>query len=578
MGDFSGEYGEGGSNFVIRRSGPTSIADIAPEDAGFYSRGCGTWSDDLSPVTTPGEPFPDGTYLVGVDIAPGRYRATAPTDRCLWFRLDEFGGVYGAYEGAFAISIGWLPVVDVAPSDAGLLTAGCGTWSDAATPIVGPGEPFGDGVYLVGINIAPGRYRASAPPGACSWRRLDGFRGDPSFGYDTLPDIIAYGDSTIVDILETDVGFSSSGCGAWSEVNPRVSEPKRSFGDGTYLAWTEIAPGRYFANAPSGQCEWRRLDNFGGHDDYAELGIGGGRAWDLPNRLAVVDIKASDVGFQSTGCGEWTQTFEPRVTPGGPPGDGFFLVGIEVAPGRYRANTPESCTFERRSAFSGEYYEDRRYVDAGWAGRSRVLAIVDIEPTDVGFESKGCAWERRSDAHQPAGAGLWRRHLRGRLGSRARALPCPAIRRRVLVDAAEQVRRLVRQRHRRRRSLVGPRPKRRRRHRAHRRRHLQRRLWRVVAASVAPARSRQAVHGGYVSRGHRSTARALSDNGGEPTQELLLGTTQQLWRHRGRIDRLERIPGRILHRRDRTVGRRIQHEPRLRHVVAGDRAARALGQ
>ena len=244
----------------------------------------------------------------------------------------------------------------------------------------------------MGIDIAPGRYFASAPSGACSWWRLNGFRGDPSFGYGPLPDIIAYGDSTIVEIAETDVGFSTSGCGTWSESTTSVSEPKRPFGDGTYLVGTEIAPGRYFANAPSEHCEWRRLDVFGGSRGGRDLGIGAGRAWDIPSGLAVVDIRASDAGFSSTGCGEWTRTFEPRVTPREPPGDGFFLVGIEVAPGRYRATTPESCTFERRSAFSGEYLDGNRYIDEGRAGHSRELGIVDIEPGDAGFESEGCGW------------------------------------------------------------------------------------------------------------------------------------------------------------------------------------------
>ena len=225
LGDFSGKYGEGGNYLVIRRTGPTSVVDLAPEDAGFYSRGCGTWSDDLSPVTTPGEPFPDGTYLVGVDIAPGRYRATGATHRCVWYRLHDFSGIYGGYEGAFAISTGWWPAVDVAPWDAGLLSIGCGTWTDATTPLAEPGEPLGDGVYLVGIDIAPGRYRASGASEDCSWWRLNGFQGDPSFGYGPVPDIIAHGDSTTVDIFETDVGFRTSSCGTWFESTALPTEP-----------------------------------------------------------------------------------------------------------------------------------------------------------------------------------------------------------------------------------------------------------------------------------------------------------------------------------------------------------------
>ena len=399
LGDFSGKHGEGGDYFITRRSGPTSVVDIAPGDGGFYSRGCGTWSDDLSPITTPGEPFPDGTYLVGVDIAPGRYRTATAPEHCLWLRLYDFAGVYGAYEGLHAIAIGRLAIVDIALTDVGFTSRGCGTWSPDPAPIVTPGEPFGDGTYLVGTDVAPGRYSASDPGASCYWTRLGSFSGDTSFGYDTPADIIAYGSLAIVEIFETDAGFGTSGCGTWSEVSLRASEPKRSFEDGTYIVGRDIAPGRYFANTPPGQCEWERLDGFGGYDRRGDIGIGGGRGYGLPSRLAVVDIRPSDAGFHSSGCGEWTQTFEPRVSPGEPPGDGFFLVGVELVPGRYRATTPETCRFERRSSFSGRYFDGRRYIDEGLAGRTNDsaiphggLGVVDIEPTDAGFVSRHCGW------------------------------------------------------------------------------------------------------------------------------------------------------------------------------------------
>ena len=392
LGDFSGEYGESSYGFIIRRSDNSSVVDIAPDDAAFHSNGCGTWSADLTPIAEAGQAFGDGTFIVGVDIAPGRYRAATVTEDCLWFRLYDFGGIYGAYEGFNATARDRLEIVDIAPTDAGFTSRGCGTWSPDLTPKVTPGQPFGDGTYLVGAEIAPGRYYASSPTTSCYWTRLGSFDGDMNFGYDLSDDILGYGRLAIVDILQTDVGFRSSGCGNWSGANPQVSEPKRSFGDGTYIVGTDIAPGRYFANAPPGQCEWDRLDAFDGYDRRGDTGVGGGRTWDLPSRLAVVDIRASDAGFRSAGCGEWTQTFEPRVTPREPPGDGFFLVGIEVAPGRYRATTPESCTFERRSAFSGEYLDGNRYIDEGRAGHSRELGIVDIEPGDAGFESEGCGW------------------------------------------------------------------------------------------------------------------------------------------------------------------------------------------
>lgn len=223
LNDFLGEYGHTHQGFVSRRSGPTSVVDIAPEDAGFWSVGCGTWTGDLPPVATPGHAFPDGTYIVGVDIAPTRYRATGTTEECLWYRLYDFGGIGGAYEGAYAISIGWLPVVDIEASDAGFLSRGCGTWSDELTSTVTPGEPFGDGLYLVDIDIEPGRYRAHAPSRSCDWWRLRGFHGDGEYAHGPLrakPDIIAYGraDSATVDIQPTDAGFWTYGCGVWSRV------------------------------------------------------------------------------------------------------------------------------------------------------------------------------------------------------------------------------------------------------------------------------------------------------------------------------------------------------------------------
>lgn len=416
LNDFRGELSawDGWDNFAIspgRRSDVRPVVDIEGFEAAFYSSGCGTWSRDLTPIVDPGGTFGDGTFIVGVDIAPGRYRTTTATD-CLWFRLYDFGGIYGAYEGFNATARGRLGIVDIAPTDAGFTSRGCGTWSPNLTPIVTPGQPFGDGTYLVGVDVAPGRYLASEPGNWCYWTRLGSFGGDTSFGYDTPDDIIGSGSSlAIVDIFETDVGFRTSGCGTWSDVGRGLSELQRSFGDGTYIVGTDIAPGRYFANAPPGRCEWDRLDAFDGFDRSGDVGIGSGRAWDLPSRLAVVDIRASDAGFHSSGCGEWTQTFEPRVAPERPPGDGFFLVGMEVAPGRYRATTPESCTFERQSQFSGEYYDKRRYINEGSAGRSRVLAIVDIEPTDTGFQSEGCAWSAdltpNSRPGQPFGDGTY---------------------------------------------------------------------------------------------------------------------------------------------------------------------------
>lgn len=77
----------------------------------------------------------------------------------------------------------------------------------------GPATTFGDGVHLVGVDIAPGTYRNDDSSGGCYWERLSGFGGEG------IDDIIAneFTDAiSIVTISPGDVGFSSSDCGIWT--------------------------------------------------------------------------------------------------------------------------------------------------------------------------------------------------------------------------------------------------------------------------------------------------------------------------------------------------------------------------
>lgn len=385
--------------------GGHAVVDVAPEDVAFISRGCGVWSGDLSPVATPGEPFGDGVYILNVDVAPGRYRASTP-ESCSWARLFTFGGEHSYGHGAQGFSR-WadgLSVVDVAPSDAGFLSRGCGRWSATLAPALTPGAPFGDGTWLVGIDVAPGRYFARAPSESCSWHRLDGFGGIDEYH---APD--GWGWFSIVDIAATDAGFESSGCGTWTrEPPPAPASPVETFGDGTWRVGIDIEPGRYFASAPSEDCYWYRLDGFGGYEGR-NLGVGRGYAWREPTLLAVVDVAPPDVGFASQGCGTWTAgTPAPRATPGEAPVDGLLLVGHEVAPGRYRATPrlPATCVWDRLGAFAGRRGDE--VVGSSWRAST---TIVDIAPSDAGFSSRGCGW--RADwapaavPGEPFGDGTW---------------------------------------------------------------------------------------------------------------------------------------------------------------------------
>lgn len=72
-----------------------------------------------------------------------------------------------------------------------------------------------------------------------------------------------------------------------------------SFGTGTKLVGADIEPGTYRNDATSGMCYWERLNGTGGElQDIIANNISEG--------TSIVEIAASDVAFNSSGCGTWT--------------------------------------------------------------------------------------------------------------------------------------------------------------------------------------------------------------------------------------------------------------------------------
>ena len=395
------EYGDSGyrGDYV---GGAHQIANVAPTDIGFASRGCGAWE----PV--PLASFGDGEHRVGVDIPPGRYRTTAPTEECAWERRDA-DGVTGFGDSS-------IPIAEVVLDLAGLdrhpvfASSGCGTWTNDPTPGITPGQPFGDGAWFVGPEVAPGRYRATGYSDSCRWLRLDGFRDRYDvevrvMPMDGLPPNIAGGsDRSIAEIRTDDAAFVSQGCGTWTPLQQPIAEPGEPFGDGTYIVGLDIAPGRYRAyraTAPDGSlasCDWQRLSewdlarpftrNYGPAPPHANGGGGEGMA------VLTVDIRESDEGFHSKDCGTWTAELAPAATPGEPFGDGEWIVGLDIAPGRYRAHSPsDSCRWNRLYRFRGH-----SFVDVDEWGRLDVIegshgddpGEVAIAHYDVGFASRDC--------------------------------------------------------------------------------------------------------------------------------------------------------------------------------------------
>ena len=334
--------------------------------------------------------FGDGEHRVGVDIPPGRYRTTTPTPDCEWERRKG-----NSVTLSWQQSGGASEIVDVVADDDWFESSGCGTWSNGLTPIITPGQPFGDGAFLVGSEIAPGRYRATSPTDSCTWSKLEGFAAHPHDpGLDAFT-IDSYGASIIVDIPSSAVGFRSHGCGTWDGDPTPLITPGQPFGEGTYLVGAEIAPGRYRSTSSSASCTWFRLPSFSWYTVIRppSSGSGGGPytgsdgktpvlgwidASGYQSLAAIVDIKAADIGFTSFGCGVWSP-LTPLIAPGQPFGDGTYLVGSEVAPGRYRTTSASnSCYWVRLGGFGDRYDGDLPWGSWGWN-----VTIVDVAPTDV---------------------------------------------------------------------------------------------------------------------------------------------------------------------------------------------------
>ena len=117
----------GSLSSVITNDNPTgqAIVTILSTDAGFTSQGCGTWS----PLPTSGSQatsFGDGTWAVGINIAPGTYQ-TQGGNGCYWARESAFGA---GEPGIIANDNPTGPVVvSISPTDVAFDSNGCGTWS-----------------------------------------------------------------------------------------------------------------------------------------------------------------------------------------------------------------------------------------------------------------------------------------------------------------------------------------------------------------------------------------------------------------------------------------------------------------
>jgi hypothetical protein len=81
-----------------------------------------------TPKPTPGVTvFTDGTWVVGKDIQPGKYRSIGG-GICRWQRLRDLKGKVSSPIESNITSEG-SPVVTIKPTDKAFESSGCGTWA-----------------------------------------------------------------------------------------------------------------------------------------------------------------------------------------------------------------------------------------------------------------------------------------------------------------------------------------------------------------------------------------------------------------------------------------------------------------
>ncbi len=366
----------------------TPVFQITHENVGFYSIRCGTWTRrEYDRDQEPLHEFQDGSYLVGIDIAPGLYTTEAADGECNWFRTAPFGDAMPDNSGGY-VSAG-RQIAEILPTDTGFHSDGCGTWKRFHDPEAEPDPAgvIGQGTFAIGYDIQPGTYVADAVNDRlCRWFLLSGFAGRGS-------DISQTGNGIlrgIIDVPPEAVGFRSIDCGEWSLVNGRVDvEPADRFGQGEHIVGVHIAPGIYTSPGPStGRCIWRRITGFSG----ASVDNVAGRN---PVGRNIAQIEDTDAIFDSLGCGTW-QAFMPDEES-----DlltsftrGTWAVNDEVAPGTYVSDIPDgsTCFWSRLSAFTGETSD---FLTSDLAVGHSVMTIL---PYDTGFYSDGCGtWTQIQD-------------------------------------------------------------------------------------------------------------------------------------------------------------------------------------
>ena len=208
-----------------------------------------------------------------------------------------------AQDGTFTLKCSsghrWQKGISVATADAALSVllsklrpATPVTVNNPITTLTGSADGSANG-YDVGFGdqqVRPGVYYAVPNIAGCGWARVDS-QGNSLGG---AKDVVG---PQFFLLKTTDARVVVAGHCTWTTA-PTYSVGVRSDGDGQYRVGTEIGTGWFHANN-SADCLWFAENSLDGSNSSVTRG-------NESSGPHVVQLSASDIGFESYGCGTWT--------------------------------------------------------------------------------------------------------------------------------------------------------------------------------------------------------------------------------------------------------------------------------
>lgn len=263
-----------------------------------FIRNYGFVNDGLENV---GQSVGNGITAVGSLLSPGVFVNQSPGSSCYWARLSGFSGEFDDIIANDLEAGSGQVIMSVHPGDAGVEISRCGTFTSLASVIVEPQLTIGAGNWLVGDQVAPGRYVGIAEPGSCYWERQSDFGRD----FESIAANAAYRPSAkqvVVDVLADDVVISvSTRCGDLAPVAQAALTARQTFGDGDWIVGQQIVPGTYVGSASAGTtCFASRVSDFSGAFDSLI-------AITSSENQMIITIEPSDAGVSLSGCQSMTR-------------------------------------------------------------------------------------------------------------------------------------------------------------------------------------------------------------------------------------------------------------------------------